>query len=58
MSIKKKTTEELIQDLIILELAKAGVPQPEIRKVVGVDIYRVSRIARYFNKPNKKRIKN
>ena len=52
---KRKTTEELLQDLIILELAKAGVPQLEIQKIVGVDIYRVNRIAKYFKtrkKPN------
>ncbi len=54
MPIKKKTTEELLQDLIILELAKAGVSQPEIRKIIGVDMYRVNRIARHFNKSKKK----
>ena len=48
MSKNKKTAEELLQDLIILELAKAGVPQAEIQKVVGVDILRVNKIAKYF----------
>jgi hypothetical protein len=48
MGKKRKSTEELLQDLIILELAKAGVPQSEIQKVVGVDMHRVNRIARYF----------
>lgn len=50
---KQKTTEEWFQDFFILELAKAGIPQPEIRKIVGVDIYRVNRIAKYFK--NQKR---
>ena len=49
---KRKTSEELLQDLIIVELAKAGVPQTEIQKVVGVDIHRVNKIAKYFK--NKK----
>jgi len=45
---KQKTTEEWLQDILILELAKEGISQPEIRKIVGVDIYRVNRIAKYF----------
>lgn len=45
---KTKTTEELLIDLLIIELVKAGIPQLEIRKIVGVDIYRISRIAKYF----------
>jgi hypothetical protein len=48
MNKKKRTVEELLQDLIILELAKAGVPQAEIQKVVGVDILRVNKIAKCF----------
>ena len=41
---------ELLRDLLILELAKAGVPQLEIRKVVGCDVHRVSRIAKVLRK--------
>ncbi|HLY62564.1 MAG TPA: hypothetical protein VKV95_17620 [Terriglobia bacterium] len=41
---------ELLKDLLITELAKVGVPQLEIRKIVGCDIYKVSRIARYIKK--------
>jgi hypothetical protein len=39
---------ELLRDLLITELAKAGVPQLEIRKIVGCDIHKVSRIARHI----------
>ena len=41
---------ELLRDLLIVELAKARVPQSEIRKLVGCDMYRVSRIAKVLNK--------
>ncbi len=40
----------LVQDLLIVELARAGVPQPRIREIVGVDMARVSRIARHIKK--------
>jgi hypothetical protein len=40
----------LLQDLIITSLGKAGVPQLEIRKIVGVDIVRVNRIVKHLNK--------
>ena len=43
-------TAELLRDLLIVELAKAGVPQPGIRKIIGCDMHRVSRIARHFKK--------
>jgi len=43
-------TIEILQDLLITELAKAGVAQPKIRTIVGCDMWRVSRIARYFKK--------
>jgi hypothetical protein len=53
MGRKKQSTEtggstELLRDLLIIELAKAGVPQLEIRKIVGCDIHKVSRIARHI----------
>jgi microsomal dipeptidase-like Zn-dependent dipeptidase len=40
------TTAELLKDLLIVELAKAGVQQKEIRKIAGCDMLRVSRIAK------------
>lgn len=44
---------ELLQNLLIVELAKAGVSQPAIRKILGCDMHRVSRIARHFKKKKK-----
>ena len=41
---------DILRDLLILELAKAGVPQLEIRKVVGCGVHRVSRIAKVLKK--------
>lgn len=38
----------LLQDLLIVELAKAGIPQPKIRAIAAVDMNRVSRIARHI----------
>ena len=45
---EKKTTEELLRDLMIIQLGLAGVPQLEIREIVGVDIHRVNRIVKHF----------
>jgi hypothetical protein len=58
MSGKKKALEigndratvELLKDLLIVELGRASVPQLEIRKIVGCDIHRVSRIVRHLKK--------
>lgn len=56
MAKKKKSTNtgdkqvELLQDLLIIELGKRGIPQQEIRKIIGVDIRRVNRIIKYFKK--------
>ncbi|MBZ5672018.1 MAG: hypothetical protein LAO04_20130 [Acidobacteriia bacterium] len=41
---------EALKDLLITELAKAGVAQSNIRKIVSCDMWRVSRIARFFKK--------
>ena len=43
----------LLQDLLIVELARAGITQPQIREIVGVDMWRVSRIARHINRGKK-----
>lgn len=45
---KSKSVEELLIDLLIVELAKAKIPQPDIQKILGIDMNRISRIARYF----------
>jgi hypothetical protein len=50
---KQQTTDgsaDLLRDLLIIELAKAGVPQPEIRTIVGCDMHRVNKIARHFKR--------
>jgi hypothetical protein len=41
---------DLLRDLLIVELAKAGVQQLDIRKIVGCDIHRVSKIAKLLKK--------
>jgi hypothetical protein len=56
---KQKNTESpdklvgLVQNLLIVELARAGVSQPQIREIVGVDIVRVNRIARHIKRGKK-----
>lgn len=45
---KDTQTLETLKDLLIVELARAGVPQLEIRKIVGCDVHRVSRIVKYI----------
>lgn len=50
---EQKQKDEIVgvlKNLMIVELAKAGVPQPEIRRIVGVDMARVNKIARFFKK--------
>lgn len=44
----KKTTDELLKDLIIIQLGLAGVPQQQIRKIVGGDLRRVTSIVRHL----------
>lgn len=41
---------ELLRDILITELGRAGVPQPAIRKIVGCDMHRVSRIVKHFGR--------
>ncbi len=41
---------ELLRNLVIIELTRAGVRQVDIRKVLGVDMVRVNSIARYLKK--------
>jgi predicted XRE-type DNA-binding protein len=47
---KGQPMEEILRDMFIAQLATAGLTQHQIREVVGVDIHRVSRIAKYFKK--------
>ena len=53
-----KTPEEAsilstLQDLLIFQMAVAGVPQGDIRKAVGLDMNRVNKIARLVKKSKK-----
>ena len=51
-----KTTEELLTDLLIVQLAIAGVSQQDIRKIAGCRLNRVTKIARLLV-PKTKQIK-
>jgi hypothetical protein len=42
-----------LQDLLIFQMASAGVKQAKIRDVVGLDMNRVSRIAKLVKKLKK-----
>jgi hypothetical protein len=52
---EKRSTEDLLIDLLIVQLGLAGVPQQQIRGIVGVDMHRVSRIVRHLKQPNPKK---
>jgi hypothetical protein len=41
------STVEVLKDILITQLGIAGVPQQDIRKIVGCDIHRVSAIVRH-----------
>jgi hypothetical protein len=40
----------VLQDLLIFQMAAAGVPQSQIRRAVGVNMNRVNRIAKSLKK--------
>lgn len=50
--IKEQTTNDLLRDLMIIQLGIAGLTQRQIREIVGVDMSRVSRILKHFNRSN------
>lgn len=47
---KQQSVEDLLRDMMIVQLALAGVAQHQIREIVGVDMHRVSRIAKHIKK--------
>jgi hypothetical protein len=47
----QSSAEELLRDMMIVQLLLAGIGQHQIRKIVGVDIHRVSRIGKLLKKP-------
>jgi hypothetical protein len=48
---QKDTIEDLLREMMIVQLLLAGIGQHQIRQIVGVDIHRVSRIAKLIKKP-------
>ena len=50
MAKGKPTAEEILRDMFIAQLGLAGVPQQQIREIVGVDIHRVNRIVKLLKK--------
>ncbi len=50
---KVDTTVEVLKDILITQLGIAGVPQQNIRKIVGCDINRVSAIVRHVKIPKR-----
>jgi hypothetical protein len=44
--------EELLRDLLITSLSTAGVKVTEIRKIVGCDMNRVTRIVKHIERGN------
>jgi hypothetical protein len=55
--MQKKTQEPTVlatlQDLLIFQMALAGVAQNQIRQAIGLDMNRVNRIARLANASKK-----
>jgi hypothetical protein len=47
------TVLSTLQDLLIFQMATKEVPQAQIREVLGLDMHRVSRIARLAKKSSK-----
>jgi hypothetical protein len=45
-NVDEPTVLSVLQDMLIFQMASAGVPQSQIRDAVGVNMNRVNRIAR------------
>lgn len=50
MAKEKPKAEDILRDMFIAQLGLAGIPQGQIRRIVGVDMWRVSRIVRLLKK--------
>ncbi len=50
-------TSELIRTLLIVQLGLAGVPQPNIRSIVGCDMNRVNDVLQLLKPKNQKKKK-
>lgn len=53
MAKEKVSAEDILRDMFIAQLGLAGVPQQQIREIVGVDIHRVSRIVKRLKNAKK-----
>ena len=51
---RKKTMEDILIDLLIVQCAAAGLNRPSIRAIAGVDTNRVARILKHFKTEGKK----
>lgn len=45
---------DLLQKQLVIELAKEGVPQNDIARIVGIHITKVNSILKYFKSAKKK----
>jgi transposase-like protein len=43
-------TEEVLRDMLIVQLALAGLTRHQIRETVGVDMNRVTRLVKYIRR--------
>lgn len=50
----KRTTNDILIDLLIVQCAAAGLNRPSIRAIAGVDTNRVARILKHFKTEGKK----
>lgn len=50
MAKQTPKAEDILRDMFIAQLGLAGVPQGQIRQIVGVDIVRVNRIVKLLRK--------
>lgn len=48
MKREKRTVEDLLQDMMIIQLGLVGMSQHQIREIVGVDMNKVTRILKHF----------
>lgn len=46
----EQSIQEVLREMMIVQLALSGIGQHQIREIVGVDIHRVSRIAKLLKK--------
>lgn len=45
------TLQSLVQDILIIQAAQAGIKKAEARKIVGVDANRVTRVWKHLRLP-------